>query len=103
MINDYKKRDPHFLYGDDFNDKPIYKKINNFLNRSMRSFQNIFLMPEVLKRMINTKHVNRKVKRNLPLGDAKGVGGMIVGDLDEHHMYNEQSILPGTHKKKINK
>ncbi|KNG77105.1 hypothetical protein PFMG_03161 [Plasmodium falciparum IGH-CR14] len=94
MINDYKKRDPHFLYGDDFNDKPIYKKINNFLNRSMRSFQNIFLMPEVLKRMINTKHVNRKVKRNLPLGDAKGVGGMIVGDLDEHHMYNEQSILP---------
>ncbi|SOS76634.1 conserved Plasmodium protein, unknown function [Plasmodium sp. gorilla clade G1] len=94
MINDYKKRDPHFLYGDNFNDKPIYKKINNFLNRSMRSFQNIFLMPEVLKRMINTKHVNRKVKRNLPLGDAKGMGGMIVGDLDEHHMYNEQSILP---------
>ncbi|SPJ08651.1 conserved Plasmodium protein, unknown function [Plasmodium sp. DRC-Itaito] len=98
MINDYnnkdyKKRDPYFLYGDDFNDKPIYKKINNLLNRSMRSFQNIFLIPAVLKRMINNKHVNRKEKRNAGLGDVIGVEGIHAADLDRHHMYNEESTL----------
>ncbi|SOV11076.1 conserved Plasmodium protein, unknown function [Plasmodium gaboni] len=91
MINDYKKTDPYFLYGDNLNDKPVYKKINNFLNRSMRSFQNIFLMPAVLKRMINKKQLTSKVKNETVMG----VEAMRVNDLDGPSIYNEDRPLAG--------
>lgn len=75
MINDYKKRDPHFLYGDDFNDKPIYKKINNFLNRSMRSFQNIFLMPEVFEEDDKYQACEQESKKELTFRRCQRSGG----------------------------
>ncbi|CAD2098291.1 conserved Plasmodium protein, unknown function [Plasmodium vinckei lentum] len=52
------------------------EKINEFFNRSIKSFQNLFIFPKMLKRIITNKNVNEKnhailKSRKFPMSDDR--------------------------------